>query len=54
MKKCETCFGYGLWAWGIPSPMGTMDAKDGMTTIPCPECGADANPSLKKKFKEKR
>lgn len=41
---CKICYGYGLWAMGDPSPMGRMDASDGMPTIPCPECGANANP----------
>lgn len=43
-KKCSTCHGYGLWAMGDPSPMGAMDAQDGYSTRPCPECGANANP----------
>ena len=38
-KKCKTCLGYGLWAIGAPSPMGPMDAGDGMPTKKCPECG---------------
>lgn len=42
-KKCSTCFGYGLWPDGTFG-MGTLDAHDGMITIPCPECGANANP----------
>lgn len=49
---CQTCYGHGMWAFGIPAPMGPMDAGiingapsgDGMPTRPCPECGADANP----------
>jgi hypothetical protein len=44
MTKCKTCRGYGLWYYGDPSPMGPVDASDGMPTIPCPECGANANP----------
>jgi hypothetical protein len=44
VKSCQTCFGYGLWAVGDPVPMGVMDAMDGLPTIPCPECGANANP----------
>jgi len=44
-KKCKTCYGYGMWAWGDTSqPMGSMDAEDGMPTLPCPECGACKNP----------
>ena len=39
--------GYGLWAIGDPSPMGPIDAGDGMPTIPCPTCGANANPIKK-------
>jgi len=48
MKKCSTCFGYGLWAMGDPSPMGSQDAADGYYTLPCPECGANANPAPEK------
>jgi len=48
MKKCKTCFGYGMWRWGNISPMGTMDASDGMPTIPCPECGMSINDKNKK------
>lgn len=44
MSKCSTCYGYGLWAIGDPSPMGPMDSRS-MPTIPCPECKADANPN---------
>lgn len=40
---CGTCFGYGLWAMGDSSPMGPMDAADGLPTRPCPECGANRN-----------
>jgi len=47
--KCKTCYGFGLWAIGDASPMGPMDAADGMGTIPCPECGASANPIKRKK-----
>lgn len=43
-KKCTSCYGYGLWAMGDPSPMGPMDSSDGMPTIECPECKANANP----------
>lgn len=41
---CKTCYGYGLWGVGDACPMGRIDASDGMPTIPCPECGANANP----------
>jgi hypothetical protein len=51
------CYGFGLWAWGVPSPMGSMDARDGMPTIKCPVCGANKNPRKlepkKKKTKRK-
>jgi len=40
----ECCYGFGLWAIGDACPMGPMDAKDGMPTIACPECGSNANP----------
>ena len=46
--KCELCYGYGLWKIGDHSPMGPIDARDGMPTIPCPQCGANANPVKKK------
>lgn len=39
-KECNTCMGYGLWAFGAPAPIGPMDAADGMPAKPCPECGA--------------
>jgi hypothetical protein len=48
MKKCKTCNGYGLHAMGFPTPMGHLDALDGMPTQACPECGANPN-SVKKK-----
>lgn len=44
ISKCKTCLGYGLWACGTASPMGPMDASDGMPTLACPECGANPNP----------
>lgn len=43
-KKCGTCEGYGVWGIGDKTPMGRMDASDGLPTYPCPECGANANP----------
>lgn len=43
-KECTNCFGFGLWAIGLSSPMGPMDASGGLPTLPCPECGANANP----------
>ena len=43
-KTCGTCYGLGMWATGDPSPMGPMDAEDGMPTMKCPECGANRNP----------
>lgn len=46
---CKTCYGHGLWAIGDPSPMGPMDAGDGMPTKKCPECGANDNPRSEKK-----
>jgi len=51
-KKCSTCYSYGLWAIGDPSPMGPMDAREGTPTIPCPECGANANPTKKRRESE--
>ena len=42
-KKCKTCYGFGLWAIGDPTPMGPLDAEDGCPTIACPECKANAN-----------
>jgi hypothetical protein len=29
---------------GAASPMGSMDARDGIPTQACPECGANPNP----------
>ena len=46
-EKCSTCFGYGLWAIGDPSPMGEMDCHDGCPTKKCPECNANPNPIKK-------
>lgn len=44
MKKCKTCYGYGLHYLGEHTPVGPIDASDGYPTLPCPECGANANP----------
>lgn len=52
MKKCKTCNGFGMWAFGVPSPVGRMDAMEGTPTIPCPECKADRNPLIKNKKTE--
>ena len=38
MKKCKTCYGYGFWSWGDKVPMGSLDAHDGIPTLPCSEC----------------
>ena len=43
-KEIGCCYGFGLWAIGDATPMGPMDARDGMPTVKCPTCGADANP----------
>ena len=43
-KECTICRGHGLWALGDATPMGPIDASDGLPTKPCPKCGADANP----------
>jgi hypothetical protein len=48
-KKCKTCNGYGLWAIGQHTPMGEMDAREGIPTIPCPECKASINQIKKQK-----
>lgn len=53
MKKCKTCYGYGLHYMGDSTPMGRMDASDGMPTCQCPECGCSANPVKIKKVKDK-
>jgi hypothetical protein len=45
-NNCKTCNGYGLWAFGDPSPMGYLDHYT-MPTIPCPECKANSNPVTK-------
>lgn len=41
---CTLCYGYGMWAKGSPSPMRQEEASNKMPTIPCPQCGANANP----------
>jgi len=41
--KCNTCYGFGIWAVGDQSPMGPMDYSDGCPNKPCPECGAGGN-----------
>lgn len=41
--KCSACYGFGMHALGDPSPMGPMDASDGMPTILCPICGMSYN-----------
>ena len=38
-KKCNTCWGYGLWAIGDEVPMGPIDYEDGEANKKCPECG---------------
>lgn len=43
-QGCQSCQGYGIWAIGLPVPMGPIDAADGYPTQACPECGANANP----------
>ena len=43
-KECKTCYGFGLWSMGQPSPMGPMDASEGFPTIQCPECKSNPNP----------
>ena len=43
-NPCTTCYGYGLWALGDASPMGPLDAAEGLPTIECPECGKNENP----------
>ena len=52
-RKCRTCFGYGMWVLGDGNPrlapMGSLDAGEGRPTLPCPECGANANPGKGKK-----
>lgn len=42
-NKCKTCQGYGMWAIGLYTSMGKSDSTT-YPTLPCPECGADANP----------
>lgn len=44
VKKCNTCYGYGLWAVGDPCPMGPMDFSDGCPSKECPECGMGGPP----------
>jgi hypothetical protein len=39
-KKCNTCWGYGLWAIGDGVPMGPIDFEDGEANKKCPECGS--------------
>ena len=58
-KEASCCYGFGLWAIGDACPMGPMDARDGMPTIPCPVCKCDANPikparAVKPKKKKKK
>jgi hypothetical protein len=52
-KECTTCYGYGMWGMGDPCPMGPMDAADGYPTTPCPECGANPNPMVRKVGEDK-
>ena len=49
VSECDACSGFGLWAMGDPAPMGPVDASEGLPTIPCPECGANANPQKEQK-----
>lgn len=43
INECTLCHGFGLHALGDPSPMGRMDAQDGLPTQVCPECGQSYN-----------
>jgi hypothetical protein len=43
IKICNTCNGYGLHASGDNTPMGAIDADDGMPTIACQSCKANPN-----------
>ena len=47
--RCSKCYGYGMWTDGT-APMGPMDAGDGLSTIACPECGANANPESQREI----
>jgi hypothetical protein len=42
---CNSCYGYGFWSFGTIQPIGPIDASEGIPTIECPECHANANPS---------
>ena len=38
-KTCRTCYGYGIYPIGRPTPIGPMDAKEWKGHIKkCPEC----------------
>jgi rubredoxin len=54
MYVCKTCiWGYGLHSLGQHTPMGPLDAFDGMPTIACPECGANYNDYGNRKKKKR-
>lgn len=53
-NKCKTCKGFGMWGIGLFTSMGPSDAASGMPTLPCPECGKNANPLEKVTQKENR
>ena len=39
-KVCDKCFGYGVWAVGLPCKMTKEHFDQGMPNKPCPECGS--------------
>ena len=45
-NKCNTCWGYGLWAIGESSPMGPIDYEDGEPNKKCPKCGSGRDDSV--------
>ena len=41
-----------MWALGEETPMGPIDASDGIPTKRCPKCNANCNPILDSDYKE--
>ena len=50
---CTQCCGFGMHYMGEHTPMGLLDAQDGLPTIACSSCGANYNPIQEEKKKPK-
>ena len=44
LAKCKTCNGYGLLQSDTDTVATDRDLRSGLSTKPCPDCGADSYP----------